>query len=209
MNAHEFQARGALRLNPAVLHPPARGNGNGELAKETLARLRPSQRNLSDFLSCSRTSISGLISRDAICVAPDLSVEGLTTLLLERGLSAVAVIDADRKLLGIVSTAHLLGEVQDRGDVEERVPLRVPGQQGLQMELGDGFHATYLARATVEEIMTPFPFALLETTSIAQAATLMASEGVTHLPVVGPGNRVVGTLTALDVMRWIAHRVAL
>ena len=73
------------------------------------------------------------------------------------------------------------------------------------MELGDGFHATYLARTTVEEIMTPFPCALLETTSIAQAATLMASEGVTHLPVVGPGNRVVGTLTALDVMRWIAH----
>lgn len=191
MNGREIQVRGAS------LHPPAHGNG--------LARLDPSWRNVLDFLTCSQTSISGLLSRDTVCVAPDLSVEGLTTLLLERGLGAVSVVDEDGRLVGIASTADLLREAQDRGDGEERMPLRVPGRRGAQMELGDGFHATCLARATVEEIMTPCAFTVPETASVGQAAALMAFQGVGQLPVVGPGYQVVGTLTALDVMRWLAQ----
>ncbi len=206
MNGREIQVRDAERLNGASLHPPAHGNGNGEATKKSLACLPPSWRSTLDFLACSQTSISGLLSRDTVCVAPDLSVEGLTTLLLERGLNAVPVIDENRGLVGIVSTADLLREVQDRGDVEERMPLRVPGRRGVEMELGDGFHATCLARSTVEEIMTPCAFTVPETTSVGQAAALMAFEGVSQLPVVGPGYKVVGTLTALDVMRWLAQQ---
>lgn len=204
MNDREIQVRNAERLNGASLHPPA--HGNGEATKEALARLAPSWRNTLDFLACSQTSISGLLFHDTVCVAPDLSVEGLTTLLLDRGLNAVPVIDENGKLVGIASAADLLREVQDRGDVDERVPLRVPGRRGIEMELGDGFHATCLARATVEEIMTPCALTVPETTSVGQAAAIMAFEGVGQLPVVGPGYKVVGTLTALEVMRWLAQQ---
>lgn len=212
MNGREIQIRDAERLNDAALHPPTHGNGNGKngngkATKESLARVAPFLMESLDFLACSKTSITGLISRDAVCVAPDLSVEGLTTLLLERGLNAVPVIDENRRLVGIASTADLLREVQDRGDgEEERMPLDVPGRRGIEMELGDGFHATCLARATVEEIMTPCTFTVPETASVGQAAALMAFEGVGQLPVVGPGYKVVGTLTALDVMRWLAQQ---
>lgn len=212
MKNREIQVQDVERLNGASLHLPAhgkgngKGNGNGETTKEALARLDPSWRNAMDFLACSRTSISGLLSRGTVCVAPDLSVEGLTTLLLERGLNAVPVIDEKFGLVGIVSTADLLREVQDRGEVEERMPLRVPERRDLEMEIGDGFHATYLARATVEEIMTPCSFTVPETASVGQAAALMAFEGVGQLPVVGPGHKLVGTLTALEVLRWLAQQ---
>lgn len=74
------------------------------------------------------------------------------------------------------------------------------------MELGEGFHVTCLARATVREIMTPFAYALPEAASVAEAAALMAFEGVGQVAVVGPDYELVGTLTALDVMRWLAQQ---
>jgi CBS domain-containing protein len=137
-------------------------------------------------------------------VDPAMSVESLATLLLERGLSAVPVIERGA-LVGMVSMTDLVREVQDRGDDGERVPLRVRDTIGMiQAELGDGFHATELARATVDEIMTPVVFSLNDTSSVRQAAALMAFERVRQLAVYGASGTIVGVVSALDIMRWLA-----
>jgi CBS-domain-containing membrane protein len=146
------------------------------------------------------------MSRPNVCVSPDLSVEGLTTLLLERGLTAVSVVDGEGELVGVVSTTDLLREVQDRSDGEERVPLRASSPQGVQVAIGEGFHATTLARATVEEILTPFAFTLPATASVAQAAALLALEGLDQIAVLGPEDQIVGALTTLDVVRWLSEQ---
>ena len=132
------------------------------------------------------------MSRPNVCVSPDLSVEGLTSLLLERGLTAVSVVDGEGELVGVVSTTDLLREVQDRNGGEERVPLRASSPLGVQVEFGEGFHATTLARATVEEILTPFAFTLPATASVAQAAALLTHEGLDQVAVLGPEDQIVG-----------------
>ena len=69
-------------------------------------------------------------------------MEGVTTLLLERGLDAVSVVDGEGRLVGVVSAADLLRDVEEHGDgVAEQVPLRTVGRRGVRARLGPGFHA--------------------------------------------------------------------
>jgi CBS domain-containing protein len=58
----------------------------------------------------------------------------------------------------------------------------------------------------VDDIMTPLVFAVHEHVSASQAAGLMAVEGVRHVIVVASSGEVVGLLSALDVLRWVAER---
>ena len=53
--------------------------------------------------------------------------------------------------------------------------------------------------------MTPVAFTLEETAPLAYAAALMATEGVHRLPVVALDGKVVGILSSMDVLRWMAE----
>ena len=205
MNLRDVHLRGAERLPPVPLRFSLGRHENLEPARvETANPASPWTQHLPEFV-CSRTPISVLLSHDAGSVGPQTSVEWLTSFLLERGLSAVAVTSEGGALVGVVSITDLLREVHDRGDVEERKPLRMLEKSGLQVDLGDGFNGTCLARATVEEIMTPSTFTLPETASIARAASLMAFEGVSQLPVACSRCNGVCIVSALNVMSWLAR----
>ena len=56
------------------------------------------------------------------------------------------------------------------------------------------------------DLMMPFVFSLPETAPVAQAAALMAAEGIHQLAVVAPDGALLGIVTSLDVMRWLARR---
>lgn len=55
------------------------------------------------------------------------------------------------------------------------------------------------------EVMTRDPVQILESTPLTRAAAVMAFEGVLHMPVVGWGGRVVGVLSRIDIVRFIAR----
>ncbi len=48
-------------------------------------------------------------------------------------------------------------------------------------------------------------FTLCEDTSLSHAAALMAYEGVQRIPVVSFEGKVVGMVSAMDVVRWLAQ----
>ncbi|HSN97048.1 MAG TPA: CBS domain-containing protein, partial [Candidatus Nanopelagicales bacterium] len=58
----------------------------------------------------------------------------------------------------------------------------------------------------VGAIMNSLAIAVHEGMSIAQAAGLMAYEGVHRLPVVDDDWQVVGVVSALDVLHWLGQR---
>ena len=60
------------------------------------------------------------------------------------------------------------------------------------------------ARATVADIMMPIVFALPENATVAKASALMVFEGVHRIPVVSSGGQVVGILSSLDILGWLA-----
>lgn len=156
-------------------------------------------------VAAEQTLAASVTSPEPSCVLEAMSIEGVTALLLERGLGAVAVVNGDGRLVGMVSAADLLREGEEHGDgVEERVPLRTLSGSGIRTRLGAGFHATRLARGTAREIMTLAPAALAADASVADAAAVMARERVAELPIVGARGQFLDIISAIDVMRWMA-----
>ncbi len=152
------------------------------------------------------TPVSTIMATPVQCVSPELSVEQLTILLLEGNFSGAPVVDAKGKLVGMVSKTDLLRQSSEADGNFDAEPLILRSKQGVEYELGPGFHADRIASATVEEIMAPLAFSIPETAPIAQAAALMAFEGIHRLPVVGPNGEVVGLVSSLDVLRFVAEQ---
>jgi CBS domain-containing protein len=59
---------------------------------------------------------------------------------------------------------------------------------------------------TVSDLMTRKVLALPDWTPLAKAAAIMAFEGVYRIPVLSSDRTVLGLLSALDVLRWLAER---
>jgi CBS domain-containing protein len=125
------------------------------------------------------TPIHEVMTRDVVCVRPDLPLFALAALLLERGVGGAPVVDGDGRPIGVISKTDVVRARCERDDDEV---------------------------VTVAEVMMPIAFTLEETSPVEQAAALMALERVHRVPVVDADGRVVGILTALDVTRWVARR---
>jgi len=152
----------------------------------------------------SRVPVSAVMTSDVVCVQKDLSVETLTTLFLESGFSGAPVVDENGRPIGLVSKTDLVRERCDDVGLEEREPLWVREEGGVEYELGPEFHAAPIARATVADIMMPIVFALPENATVAKASALMVFEGVHRIPIVSSGGQVVGILSSLDILGWLA-----
>lgn len=133
----------------------------------------------------SRTSapIATIMTTDVVCVRREMHARELEALLTERKLGGVPVVDACGRPIGVVTRTDLwkLERTREAGGGE---PSHVP----------------------VGALMTPTPLCLHERSTIAQAAALMAFEGVHLLPIVSDTKEVVGLVSALDILRWLGRR---
>jgi len=96
--------------------------------------------------------------------------------LLAKGFSGAPVVDDRGVPIGIISKSDLVRD---------------------QFLLGGG-------NKRVSEVMMPAAFTLPETASIYEAAALMAERHVHRVPVVAEDGRVVGIVSSLDVLRFVA-----
>jgi predicted transcriptional regulator len=126
-------------------------------------------------LELERTPVTAVMSRDVICAAPDLALDALAAVLDAQAISGMPVVDAVGRPLGVVSRTDL-------------VAARRPGASPTR----------------VEDIMMPMTFSVPDHASLAHAIAIMACEGVHRIPVVGADRTVVGIVTTLDVVRWLA-----
>jgi CBS domain-containing protein len=137
------------------------------------------------------------MTREVLCVRDDLPVESLASLLLERNISAVPVVDAKGRAIGVVSKTDLVRWYHDDAGFAESEPARVT-EPGLSPRA--------VRTTIVADVMMPLAFTLAEDAPIVYAAALMAMEGIHHLPIVAGSGEVVGIVSALDLVRWMAQR---
>jgi CBS domain-containing protein len=114
------------------------------------------------------------------CVRQDVSIQALASLLIEGGLSGVPVVDEGGEPIGVVSHAELVRHHHDSSKASRQPP------------------------STVGDIMTDVSFTLNEGASVSQAAALMALGSTHGIPVVDRSGQVVGVLSSLDVLYWLA-----
>jgi len=67
-------------------------------------------------------------------------------------------------------------------------------------------HASALRESLGAERMPAYGCALSEDSSVSAAAATMAREGLERVRVVGPLGKMVGVVSALDIMRWLAEQ---
>lgn len=144
-----------------------------------------------------RVPVAEVMTRDALCVNASSSLETLTLLFLERGISGAPVVDGQGKPVGMISKTDLVRETYDKLGVIE------PSERAVG--LGGGFQVRTLPGAVVGDLMTPVAFTVDEDTSISQAAALMAYQQVHRVPVVSAQGKVVGVLSSMDILRWLGQ----
>lgn len=141
-----------------------------------------------------------IMDPDVPTVTPDDDARAAIELLSRNDLSAVPVVDSDRRVVGIVSESDLV-----LSDEEEDLHLPhylnimggivfVGSMKGFEERLNKAF------ATKVSELMTPDPFTADEDEDAASVGRLIAEKHHNHLPVVDGDGRLAGLVTRADVL---------
>jgi CBS domain-containing protein len=144
-----------------------------------------------------------LMSREVISVRPDTRARDIARLLLERGISAVPVVDETGVPIGIVSEGDLIG--RDEVDREARrdwwLALFAEGEA-----LNPDFIAGLREKERVaRDIMSAPVVSVDENTDSAEIARLLHSYQIKRVPVVREG-QIVGIVSRADLLRTMAEQ---
>ena len=143
-----------------------------------------------------------VMTTNVITVVPDTSVQALATLLSERGISGVPVVDKDGRLVGIVSEGDLLHRAET--GTERRIQRR--RSRWLDTFAADQEAARDYVKAhgrSVQEIMTREVISVSDTTELADIATLLETKRIRRVPVVRDG-KLVGIVSRANLVRALA-----
>jgi CBS domain-containing protein len=143
-----------------------------------------------------QTLISEVMRKHPHCATEQQSVADLVSLFLNQGISAAPVVDDHGKPIGFVSKTDIVREFKGQSTAK--------GQE-TDTAIQPWWDAERLSRLKVGEIMTPTLYTFTPETSVADAMAAMAFEGIHHLPVVEESGKLVGMLSALDVLDWLAR----
>ncbi|MEU6977880.1 CBS domain-containing protein [Streptomyces sp. NPDC046371] len=132
-----------------------------------------------------------VMPHDVVTAAPETPFKQIARLFADHDVSAVPVVDADRRLLGVVSEADLLRATAELPDLEGRWA----GVRLLSQERGLPDAETAAQPMTSPAVTARANWNLVET------ARTMHRKGVKRLPVADETGRVVGIVSRSDLLR--------
>jgi CBS domain-containing protein len=144
-------------------------------------------------------TVGEIMERDPVTVAPETSVQDVVATLREHQLPGVPVVEADGKVVGIVTETDLVLPDED-GDLHIPHYINLFGGTVFLESLGrfeERLNKAFAADA--DDMMTRDPDTVGPDTSIRDAARLIHDRGHNRLPVVEDG-KLVGVVTRLDVL---------
>jgi CBS domain-containing protein len=149
--------------------------------------------------------VGDIMSRKIVAVHGDMLIERLILLLIDEDLSAVAVIDADHRPIGVVSKTDLVFDDYEWAELrDEALSLRRVGQ-ARDEENTDLYITELLHSRTVKDIMSGEPVVVSTHAPVQDAARTMAQNAIHECPVIDGSGQLVGMVTSLDVVRWVAR----
>ena len=140
-----------------------------------------------------------VMTADVVTFAPDETVEVATKRLLERDVDGAPVVDAEGRVIGMLSSDDLLVQ-----ETQLHYPT-VFSLFGAYLELPSS-HRKFeeelrrAVAAVVRDVMATDPVTCAPDDSLERAATLMHERKVSRLPVVDAG-RLVGIVARGDLLR--------
>jgi CBS-domain-containing membrane protein len=144
--------------------------------------------------------VRDVMSREVQFVRPETPLAEAVDLLINEVFRALPVVDAEKRVVGILTD----------GDLLARLDLPNVGVQRAltEAEMGSQFAALRRAGLTVGEMMNPGVVTVAQDAPVADAVRLMTEREIKRLPVVDVENRLVGMVSRVDVLRALAQPMA-
>ncbi len=134
-------------------------------------------------------TVKDVMSTHVICVRPIATFKEMASMLHDRRVSAFPVIDADNKVIGVVSESDLLAKEAFGGSVP-----------GVLQSMTHQHEKARIRGVTAAELMTTPAVTIGPGEPVTSAARLMYSQRVKRLPVVDADGKLVGIVTRADVL---------
>jgi CBS domain-containing protein len=147
--------------------------------------------------------VRDIMDSDPATVRPDTPVEDVVRTLRENELPGVPVIDADGRVVGMVTEADLVLP-DDEGDLHIPHYINLFGGTVFLEPLSrfeDRLRKAFASKA--DDMMTRDPETVTPDTTVREAARVIHESGHNRLPVVEDG-RLVGVVTRVDVLGALA-----
>ena len=156
------------------------GGMKSRSSRGTASRVPASEEGLASL------RVRDLMVRSLVTVDHDAGLEAAEKLMRTRRIRHLPVLDRARRLVGILTDRDLRRALLDPA-LHERSRQR----------------PSMLERVKVRDVMTIGALAVRPEMDVREAARIMHERDIGALPVVADANRVVGMLTATDVMQYI------
>ncbi|AZQ70169.1 CBS domain-containing protein [Streptomyces luteoverticillatus] len=140
-------------------------------------------------------TVGDLMTRSVVRVQRGTLFTEIVHVLQEHDITAVPVVDAEDRPVGVVSEADLLAKASRRPD-----PHDGPGARANAPGAGNGTGAKHEA-TTAEGLMTSPAVCARPDWSVVEAARTMEEHRVKRLPVVDDAGRLVGLVSRGDLLR--------
>jgi len=142
--------------------------------------------------------VKDVMTRTVVTVKPNTEITKASTLLIEKGINGVPVLDEQDQLVGILCQSDLVGQ-------QKRLPLPP------YLTILDSFIPLFskkrfkkevdkISATMVKQIMTPSPITVTSDTSVEKAASIMIDNHFHTLPVVDE-KELVGIIGKEDILR--------
>lgn len=134
-----------------------------------------------------------------VSIAPEAPILDVIARMLSHQVSGMPVIDAQGRLVGMVTEGDFVRRAEIRTEARER--------RWIELLLGPASSADDYTRShgrTVQDVMSPDVITVREESPLADVVRLMEEHSVKRVPVVD-GERVVGIVSRADVMVALAE----
>jgi CBS-domain-containing membrane protein len=138
-----------------------------------------------------RYTVGDVMTTDVVTIRDRCGYKEIVETLADHGLSAVPVVDDDRRVIGVVSEADLLHKMEYPGG-EPHARLLERKRVRVARDKADADDAAHL--------MTAPAVVVGPDASVGAAARLMDAEHVKRLPVVDDAGRIVGLVSRKDLL---------
>jgi len=142
--------------------------------------------------------VQDVMTTDVVTVEPTSPLHEVVESLVRRGVKAMPVVDAERRVVGIITGGDLI----ERGGLRYRLSLvKTFDAETITAQLRE----ITQGHQTAQDVMTPEPLTVSGYTPVSAAARLMAEHRIKRLPVVDDEGKLIGIVARSDVLRAIAR----